>query len=262
MKIIFADGGLTLEAESGIAVVTLNNPGKRNAVNRAMWLALQPVFDAIDHDRDILATIVTGAGRHFAAGADISELESAFADPDSAALSYHAIVDGLEAITRSPKPVIAAIEGVCIGGGVAIALACDIRFASATARFATTPAKLGFIYPISATRQLVRTIGASQASRLLFTGRQFDAQAALAMNLVDEMAPEGEAFAAAWREAREMAAVSQFSVRASKSVLRGIAGDSPLPAADALVRDIVQGADFREGSAAFIAKRAPCFTYR
>lgn len=262
MKVIFADGGLTLEAESGIAIVTLNNPDKRNALSRAMWLALQPAFDVIENDRDILATIVTGAGRHFAAGADISELEGAFANPDSAALSYHAIVAGLEAITRSSKPVIAAIEGVCIGGGVAIALACDIRFCGATARFATTPAKLGFIYPISATEQLVRTVGASRASRLLFTGRQCDAQAALAMNMVDEVVAEGEAFAAAWREARDIAAVSQFTVRASKSVMRGIAGDSPLPATDALLRDIVQGADFREGSAAFIAKRAPCFTYR
>jgi enoyl-CoA hydratase/carnithine racemase len=262
MKVIFAEGGLTLEVESGIAVVTLNNPGKRNALNQAMWLALPAIFDVIEKDRDILATIVTGTGEHFAAGADISEFESVFGSPEAATQSYQALAKGLEAISRSSKPVLAAIEGFCVGGGVAIALACDIRFAGATARFAITPAKLGFVYPLCATRRLVRTVGASKASRLLFTGRLFDAPAALAMTIIDETVPAGGAFAAAWQEACEITAVSQFSVRAAKAVIQGFTGIRPLPQAEVLLLDTVQGVDFREGSTAFVAKRAPRFTYR
>ncbi len=262
MKTIFAQGGLILEVEHGIAVVTVNNPEKRNALNQAMWQALPDVFQVIEDDRDILASIVTGSGDHFAAGADISEFEHVFGTPDAATHSYHALANGLKAISRSSKPVLAAIEGFCVGGGVAIALACDIRFAGAAARFAITPAKLGFVYPLCATRRLVRTVGASKASRLLFTGRLFDAQAALAMNIVDQTVPTGGAFAAAWQEALEITTVSQFSVRAAKSMIRGHTGGGALPQVEMLLLDTVQGVDFLEGSAAFVEKRAPSFTYR
>lgn len=259
----WADGALRLEAEGDIARLRLARPEKRNAINRAVWDALPLAAAAVDADRALKVMILSGSGGHFSAGADIAEFGAAFATPESTASQTAAIGRGIEAIAAMDKPVIAAIEGNCVGGGVALALACDLRVAAHAARFAVTPAKLGFLYSLSDTRRLVEAVGASAAKRILFTGAPIEAERALALGLVDTLAPAGEAEAAATSEALLIAAASQFTVRRTKAVLRKMSEGSAC--ADDIrqwFQEAVEGEDFSEGYRAFLEKRGPRFSFR
>ncbi len=257
----YAGGALLLDIDGCIARLVFNRPDKRNAVNQAMWQELPRVTARIDADSAISVLVVTGAGGHFAAGADISEFEANFSTSDAAEKNQSQLQHGIEALAAMRKPVVAAIEGACIGGGVALALACDIRVGSAAARFAVTPARLGLVYPSSDTTRLVAAIGPGQAARLLFTGRIVDGTEAMRIGLIDQLAGPGEALATALDEATSIAAASQYSVRATKAIIAATLGGATVDEA-ALARDAVAGEDFQEGRRAFLEKRTPRFTFR
>jgi enoyl-CoA hydratase/carnithine racemase len=257
----FADGALDLAIDGPVATLTLNRPGARNALNLAMWRALPEILAQISADQAIRALIVRGAGGHFASGADISEFPVVFADHASA-LDYGALIEtATNALAALDRPVIALIEGYCIGAGLAIALACDLRIAADDARLGAPPAKLGLIYSLGDTRRLIQAVGVSGAKAMLFTGALTPAPEALRLGLVDEVHAPEAVEGAARAKALEIAALSGWSIRTSKAVIdRVLAGaTADTDETRAWFADAVLGPDFAEGLAAFKAKRPPVF---
>jgi enoyl-CoA hydratase/carnithine racemase len=257
----FADGALELSMEGPVAWLTLNRPQQRNALNEAMWRALPDLAAQVEADPSIRVLVVRGADGHFASGADISEFPVVLADR-TAALSYKQIAErGIDALAGLSVPVIALIEGFCIGAGLAIALACDLRLAASPARFSAPPSKLGLVYSLKDTRRLIAAVGASTAKAMLFTGALLDSSEALQIGLVDEVHPAERIEDAARNLAQNIAKLSSWSVRGSKAIvslaLDGVVEDTP----ESLnwYVDAVDGPDFAEGLAAFAQKRPPVF---
>ncbi len=208
--------------------------------------------------------VVTGAGGAFASGADIAEFETVYATRESAA-AYSALVSaGVEALAVFGKPTLAAIRGACVGGGLALALACDLRLAAEDARLGITPAKLGLMYSLADTKRLVDAVGAAAAKDILFTGRLLDAAEGLRLGLLQSVHAIEALGAAVAEKAAAIAASSQWSVRQTKTVVRDILAGAVDDDAGhrAAFLDAVEGEDFREGRDAFLAKRAPRFPFR
>lgn len=252
-----------LQHDAPIAELVLNKPEKRNALSIDMWAQIPELIKQVETTPDIKVLIIHGgeAGA-FAAGADISEFDSIYATPQSASASGQTIAHALAAVEACTKPVLAAIEGACVGGGVSLAMCADIRIAAASAKFGVTPAKLGLVYPAGDTRRLMAAIGPSKTKEVLFTGRIFPAQEAEKMGLVDRIVGVESALASAKQLANEICAVSQWSTRAIKQMIKGLQDgwqDSNEEAL-ALFTDGFNNADFQDGHRAFLEKRAPKFT--
>ena len=246
---------IDLTRDGTVAVVTINNPGKRNAMTDDMWRQIPAVMREIDGDDDLHATVLTGAGDVFCAGADIAALDEL----------NHAErpINAEMAIAASPKPVIAAIEGPCFGGGVQMAVAADLRVASSEATFSVPPARLGVVYPVSATERMIHLMGPSVTKEMLFTAERLDAQRALAVGLLNRVVAPGEALATALELAERMAGLSQLTMRASKEIVDGlVARDLSAETAIAWVARAASGPDLLEGKQAFLERRAPQFTWR
>lgn len=256
---------IRLETAPPLAEIVLNQPERRNALSVDMWAAIPGMVAAANADPDVKLILIHGgdAGA-FAAGADISEFETIYATTESAKASGQRIADALEAIEASEKPVIAAIEGACVGGGVSLAMAADLRVAGADAKFGVTPGKLGLVYPAGDTRRLLAAIGPGAAKDILFTGRIFPAAEAKSIGLVDRLVDAGTALAAARQWAGEIAAISQWSVRATKQMVRGLQSgwNDQTPDANSLFLNGFSNEDFQEGYRAFLEKRPAKFTYR
>ena len=176
---------ISLRFEPPFARIVLNRPERRNAITRAMWRALPAIRAAIEAREDLLVALVEGEGAHFSAGADIAELGEIYRDAAATRDYGDAIQDGLKALMDLDRPTIAIIRGVAIGGGLGLALACDLRFCDADAHLAITPAELGLIYGHAETRRLVELVGPSRAKDLLFTARRIETDEALAIGLID-----------------------------------------------------------------------------
>jgi enoyl-CoA hydratase/carnithine racemase len=254
------EGSIRLERDGQIGRLVIDNPARRNAISSAMWASLYGHAAAIDADPELLTVIVGGAGGHFSAGADIGELAAVFATPESTRAYNAAIQHSLLAIQTLDRPVIAAIDGVCFGGGVSLALQCDVIFASSTARFGITPAKLGLVYGQADTTRLIERVGAARAKDLLFSGRTIDAAEALAIGLVDRMLPPDQLATAANVYAGVLASQSQTTIRAEKRLINAVANATADQAAFAAASDAAAAsADFAEGRRAFLARVAPSF---
>jgi enoyl-CoA hydratase/carnithine racemase len=257
----YADGALTLSVDGEVATLAFDRPAKRNAITLATWCALPEACVAFTAS-DAKVLVLTGRGGHFAAGADIGEFEAVYATPQSAADYNAAIAAGIGAIAGLEKPVVAAIEGACVGGGLAVALACDLRIAAPNARLAITPAKLGLTYSLEDTKRLVDAVGASAARDILFTGRLLGADEALRLALVDSV--EADIQTAVATKAAEIAAASQRSVRAIKATIRAIlsgAVEDDAATRAAFVASVTSP-DFIEGRSAFLEKRKAVFPER
>ncbi|WP_237213614.1 enoyl-CoA hydratase-related protein [Falsiroseomonas oryziterrae] len=257
-------GAVRLERHGAVGTLRLDQPVKRNAMTRAMWAAMLGLLAEAAADPDIAVLRVEGAGGHFCGGADIGEFEQTYAEAESAAAANAAIAAGVEALAAFPKPAVAVIRGACVGGGVALALACDLRFAAADARFAVTPAKLGLIYSQADTTRLVSAVGAARAKDLLFSARLIGAEEALRIGLVQELrAPEDlDSFVGSWLA--PLVAGSRPALRDIKRMVAAVeAGASPEePGLAQLFADAFRSADFQEGRDAFLQKRAPVFRAR
>ncbi|MDY0206765.1 MAG: enoyl-CoA hydratase-related protein [Pseudomonas sp.] len=253
----FADCGLILTT-GPIATLTLNRPDRRNAMTNAMWQALPEICDHIQADASIRALILRGAGeKAFCAGADISEFESVYATPDATA-SYNAAVRlAQERLRELSCPTLAVISGACFGGGCGLALACDLRFANASARFAITPARLGLAYSPADTWQVIEKVGLSRAKDILFSGRVLTPEEALSYGLIDWL--EADVEAAAQNYAASLVNLAPGAIRAIKTIANGLGQ----PAIDPLMQEIFNttfsSAEFHEGTKAFLEKRAPNF---
>ncbi len=256
---------IKLDLAPPIAEIVLNKPEKRNALSVDMWAAIPDMVASAIDDPDVKVLIIHGgtAGA-FAAGADISEFETIYATRESAEASGLTIAAALNAIEACPKPTIAAIDGACVGGGVSIAMTCDLRIASEDSKFGVTPAKLGLVYPASDTRRLLQAIGASATKDILFTGRIFQADEAHTMRLIDRQVATGTALDEARQMANQIAAASQWSTRAIKRMINGLQSgwaDSEREALDLFLEGF-SNEDFADGYKAFLEKRPPNFTFR
>jgi len=238
------------DVADGVATVVIHHPAKRNAMTAGMWRALPPLLDALAADSAVRALVLTGEGGTFSAGADISTLR------DSAAQAQELAVRAEDALAAFPKPTLAAVRGHCVGGGAQLAVACDLRFADEGALFGVTPAKLGIVYPASATRRLVSLVGPGTAKYLLFSGELIDSARALRTGLVDEVLPGDELAKRVTEFTRTLVARSQLTQAAAKEFANGRLDR------DAHWAGQARGSgDTAEGVAAFLERRAPRFTW-
>lgn len=252
---------ITYHSAAGKGEIILNQPDKRNAINSHMWTELSGLVAKAETDPACKVLIISGAGKHFAAGADISEFEQAYKTRQSAKVYTQTMLDGLSVLEQCSKPTIAAIHGTCIGGGCSIALACDFRFASEDAKFGITPGKLGLVYSLADTRRLIRAVGPSHAKDLLMTGRIINAYSASTMTLIDKIVPADHFDTELEKYIDQLLNVSQWSLRTTKKMIQLFEDgkkDNDQAAMD-LMLDAFNGADFKEGYNAFLEKRKPDF---
>ena len=235
-----------------IATLTLNRPNKRNAVRQSMWAAIAAHVNALVEDAAVRVLVVTGAGDHFCAGADISELTNG-PGGEYARVNWNAE----EALANFPVPTIAMIRGNCVGGGVSIATACDIRIATSDSVFGITPSKLGIVYPTNALERAVRIMGPSAAKHLMYSGELIDADRALRIGLVDEVL-EPHAIDARVRElVATLVERSSLTQVASKAMIDEVVRDGRVKPSTTLYweTEMDKSGEVREGVAAFLAKR-------
>ncbi len=252
--------------EHHVGRIVFNNPARHNAVSLEMWQGLADAAQAFAADPDIRVVIVQGAGdKAFVAGADISEFEGQ-RDSAEATQRYDAVAaHGMQALKNLNKPTIAMVQGYCIGGGLAVALNCDLRIASDASKFAVPAAKLGLGYEFDGVRKLVDVVGPAFAQEIFFTARQFSAPEALAMGLINRMVPVAELQAYVQSYADTIAANAPMTVASIKTIVGEIVKDDALrdvALCDRLVAACFDSEDFREGRTAFMAKRKPQFQGR
>lgn len=247
---------IELQVEGGVARIVLDRPDKRNAMTVPMWRRLSAICHAIDADETIRAVVVSGRGRSFCAGADISALHE-----DEA--TTRAVVDEAEAALRNlAVPTIAAVHGHCMGGGLEIAVACDVRIAAHGSSYAVPPAKLAVVYPVAAVEALVWLLGPSVTKNLLFTARTIGHDEAYRIGLVDELVGEDEldtAVTAYLAQLTDKALLTQAAIKALVNTITE-AGDSRAEYARWRAR-WQASADGAEGPRSFIERRPPAYTW-
>jgi enoyl-CoA hydratase/carnithine racemase len=254
-----ASTNVLVEVDGAVATMTLNRPDKRNAVRMSMWAAIAEHVTALASSGEVRILVVRGAGDHFCAGADISELTNG-PGGEYARINWAAE----EALANFPGPTIAAIRGNCIGGGVSIASACDLRIASSDATFGITPAKLGIVYPTNAIERAVRIIGGSAARLLMYSGEIIDSARALRIGLVDEVLAADQLDARVEQLVGVLLERSALTQAATKAMVDEIVRDGRVKPTTTLFweTEMDKSGEVREGVAAFLAKRAPRWPWR
>ncbi len=252
---------LRLEVDGPVGTLILDRPSARNAMTRQMWRALPRLLGAAQNDKALRVLVVRGEGGSFCAGADITQMQELIDNPVQAAVFLDEMNAALNTLASFPRPVIARIDGPCIGAGLALALACDVRIAASDARFGVTPARLGLTYPLADTRRLVAQIGPARAKDLILSARLIDAQDAFDFGLVEQVIPAQDLARHTQDYALSMAQGSAHTQAAMKAMIN--AATTPDSSLEAPARDIFiqsfSGADFKEGFAAFKNKRKPEF---
>ena len=256
---------LFLERDGDTTTLVINRPDKRNAITEEVWRRIPAIMSELDNDVATKVVVIRGStAEAFCAGADICEYREGIGDPAWGERSRVTVGSALEAIRLVSKPTIAAIRGVCVGGGVGIALACDLRIADADATFSIPPARLGLVYPFADIRELISLVGPSRAKRLLFTAATFGAQEAHSMGFVDEVHETSALLTRVAALAGEIGSRSQYSVRAIKRTINIIQGGQLVESEETwrLSGEAFEGEDHAEGVRAFLEKRPPRFTHR
>ncbi|MEQ8828092.1 MAG: enoyl-CoA hydratase-related protein [Parvibaculum sp.] len=253
---------LNLHLEGAVARLVIDRPDKRNAMSLSMWRELSSLVAQAGRAHEVRVIVLQGAHANaFSAGADISELVAHAASEELAGSFMDMIEAATVAMTDCAKPMVAAIRGDCMGGGIELAMACDVRIASSASRFAIPPAKLGALYGFSSTLRLVQLVGPGRAKDLLFSGRQFGAVEAYAIGLLDQLHAAEDFDAAVDRYVATLCQRARSSQRGAKTMVA--AALNRLAWEDASLRqlrlDNFLGEDLKEGASAFLAKRPPSF---
>jgi enoyl-CoA hydratase/carnithine racemase len=253
-----------LRVDGAIAQLIQDRPDKRNALTRGMWAAIAEHAAAVAANAEAKVLVLRGATpAAFAAGADIGEFEEVFASTETAHAYQSIIHAAYDAIAYLPQPTIAMVQGVCFGGGCALALCCDLRYADESATFCIPPARLGLAYSLAETRRLVELVGPAQAKEMLMGARVIDADEALRVGLATRVFRSADLERETMAFAQHLCELSQFTIRATKAVVRDILDGAVAETETSrlLFEEQFRSADYIEGRNEFLEKRAPNFTW-
>jgi enoyl-CoA hydratase/carnithine racemase len=260
-----ARAGIQVQCDNGIATVTIANPGKRNALSVAMWQSLEEAFRRLGEDGELRCVVVRGAsGEGFAAGADISEFDTVRSTRAQVEHFHENIVFGaLSAIDECPVPLVALIEGACVGGGLEIASVCDLRIAGRSAQLGIPVNVLGFPLAPREMEWLYRLAGPAVVAELAFEGAILGAEEACAKGLLTRVVDDGAVAEAAFACARRIARGAPLAARANKQQLRRLMSGQPLTREERLATyGFAETQDYKVGIQAFRDKSTPVFTGR
>lgn len=249
------------EVAGQVATITLDRPEKLNAMDRQMFAELEAAAASAGDDRAVRAVVVTGAGRAFSSGLDVAEF-AAMADPAAAERAVADVQRAISAFELLPKPVVAAVNGLAFGGGLQLAIACDLRLASERAEFASMEMRWAIVPDLGGTERLPRLVGLGRAKELIFTGRQVGAEEALRIGLVNRVVPEPDLATAAAELAGGLAAGPTLALGLAKQALNEAFDRSTvegMEAARRAQRRTFASADHAEARAAFAERRPPRF---
>ena len=258
-------GRVVIEREGELAWLVFDHVARRNAITAGMWRAIPALARELDADDGVRVVVMRGAGEDaFVSGADISEFDERRTGARAAEYDRQNGA-AFEALSRIRKPVLAMVHGFCIGGGCALALTADVRYAADDARFAIPAGRLGLGYATSGLETLVRTVGTAAARELFFTARRYDAREALRIGLVNAVLPKAELETRVRETAEAIARNAPLTLRAAKTAFVEIArppAERDLAAVDDAIARCFASADYAEGVRAFLAKRPPRFEGR
>lgn len=254
---------LRIEKRGATGWIVFDQPARRNAINNAMWRGIPPAMKGFDADPEVRCVAFRGAGTEaFSAGADISEFDQNRSSREAVG-GYDDLLDRvLHSIQNSPKPSVAMIYGYCFGGGVEIALACDLRYCAASAQFSIPAAKLGLAYNVEGHKRLLETIGHARTREMMFLGRRYTAEEAAAMGLVHRVVPDQELEAFSAQVIVELEANAPLSLANTKTILEEYAKSVGAPdhaRMRAAMERCAHSEDYKEGRRAFMEKRKPRF---
>jgi enoyl-CoA hydratase/carnithine racemase len=258
-----AAGKLVLDYPAeAVARLTISNRERRNALDHDILNALAEALPRLDRGVEVRCVMITGAGEIFSAGYDIAGIpEESFAE-DAEALVAHPFHAAMEAVSAHPSPVLCAINGHCLGGGLELAIRCDLRLCTMSAKLGMPPAKLGLVYGHTGLRKFIDVIGYARTKELFLTGRNLSAPRAVAIGLVHDTVPDGELEAVALELASEVAGNAPLSMRGNKHAIEVLSSYPHLTEEQErelveLRRSCFASEDFREGIRAFSEKRKP-----
>jgi enoyl-CoA hydratase len=261
-----ADGKILQSVVDGVGVITFNNPAKRNAMSLDMWEGLGSALIELRDNDDVRVVVLTGAGdKAFVSGADISQFEKVRHNAAASEEYSKKSEAQRELLANYPKPIIACIRGFCLGGGMQVAMAADIRIASDNSQFGIPAAKLGIAYGYDGLRHLVSLVGPSWARLIMYTGMRIDAAEAVRIGLVERILPDAELWNATMDIARTISGNAPLAIKAAKITIAQVLKDSDRRDMNAIKQvgtECMDSADFREGRQAFMEKRKPKFTGR
>ena len=258
-----ASGKLVLDRPAeAVARLTLSNPEKRNPLDHEVLDALAATLPELAEGIETRCVVITGTGRAFSAGYDIGAIPDQTFERDAEALVAHPFHAAMEAVSVHPYPMLAAINGHCLGGGLELAVRCDLRVCAAGAKLGMPPAKLGLIYGHTGLERFIDVIGVARTRELFLTGRNLSAERAGEIGLVNEVVPDDEVEAAALGLAEEIAANAPLSMTGNKRAIESLARFPRLTPDQE--RELIElrescfaSEDFREGIRAFAEKRKP-----
>ncbi len=250
--------------EASTLHIRFNNPVRHNALSVDMWEAVPPLLALAETDERVRLVVFSGSGeKAFVSGADISQFEDMRAAKEAVTRYEHMAENALMSILNFSKPTLACIRGYCIGGGVNVAISCDIRIAASDSVFSIPAARLGLGYRYSAMKNLVDLIGPGAAKDLFFTARKINSAEAHALGLVSRVCEPAQLPALLEEYTAAMAANAPLTIRAAKAITAEILKPSPeldLALCQQLIRGCFESADYAEGRKAFMEKRKPVFT--
>jgi enoyl-CoA hydratase/carnithine racemase len=258
-----AGGKLLLDSPAeAVARITIANPERRNALDHEILDTLAETLPQLDHGIETRCVLITGAPPAFSAGYDLTAIPGATFERDAEALVAHPFHDAMEALAGHPWPTVAAINGHCLGGGLELAMTCDLRICAAGAKLGMPPAKLGLVYSHTGLRKFLDTLGLARTKELFLTGRNFSAERAEQIGLVHEVIEDDAFEAAAVELAAGIAANAPLSMRGNKQAIEVLNSNPVLSEQQeagliALRESCFSSEDLREGVEAFAEKRKP-----